>query len=293
LVTYMRDDVVHGSAVSFGAVVDGGIVDLGARLGPEIVSVRDLLERGDLDVARDRLAATAGGPDIDIDLDAVTLLPPVPDARKVFGIGLNYAAHRDESRSQAAEHPTVFTRLPDSHVGHGQPIVKPAASDQFDYEGELAVVIGRRCHQVAADRALAHVAGYAAFNDGSVRDWQFHSTQWIPGKNWYRSGAFGPWLVTADELTDITAQTLTTRVNGEVRQQSPIADLIFDVPTLVAYISSFTPLLPGDVIATGTPSGVGAYRDPPEFLAAGDVVEVEITGIGTLRNPVIADEDEA
>ncbi len=185
----------------------------------------------------------------------------------------------------------MFTRFTDSQVGHGQPIIKPDVSDQVDYEGELAVVIGQGGHQIPEAAAMDHVAGYAAFNDVSVRDWQRHTTQFVPGKNFFHAGAFGPWLVTADELPEITAQELTTRVNGETVQHAPISDLLFPIPRLIAYISAFTPLSPGDVIATGTPGGVGFYRDPQLFLFPGDVVEVEISGIGTLRNLVAAEKD--
>jgi 2-keto-4-pentenoate hydratase/2-oxohepta-3-ene-1,7-dioic acid hydratase in catechol pathway len=168
--------------------------------------------------------------------------------------------------------------------------VRPRASTKFDYEGELAVVIGRTARHVSRDRALEYVAGYTCFNDGSLRDWQGHSTQFTPGKNFEGSGAMGPWLVTSDELPDPAALHLTTRVNGDTVQSAPLSDLLFDVPALIEYISTFARLEPGDVIATGTPGGVGAYRTPPLWLRPGDVVEVEIDRIGVLRNSVI---DEA
>ena len=261
-------------AVAHGAVVDDGIVELGTG------SLRGLIERG--------LPTSVGAPTLN--LDEVTLLPPVPDSAKVFAIGLNYVAHREEGgRFERDPYPSVFTKTADSHVGHGETIVKPSVSEQYDYEGELAVVIGRRCHRVAPNDALAHVAGYAVYNDGSVRDWQHHSTQWVVGKSFYRSSAFGPWLVTPDEVGDLTTLTLTTRVNDDVRQKASVSDLIFDVPTVISYLSTVTPLLPGDVIATGTPAGVGSAMKPPTFLQPGDVVEIEISRVGTLRNQVVGE----
>jgi 2-keto-4-pentenoate hydratase/2-oxohepta-3-ene-1,7-dioic acid hydratase in catechol pathway len=280
----------HQGATSYGVVsaAGDGIVDLGARLGPGLRSVRELLEAG---ARRGEAVREAAGGAADLALDMVELLPPVPDSRKIFAIGLNYDEHRAEGNRPKADFPTVFTRFPDSQVGHGQPIVKPDVSDKVDYEGELAVVIGAGGFHIPEGAAMEHVAGYAAYNDVSVRDWQRHTSQFIPGKNFFHAGAFGPWLVTADELPDIPSQTLTTRLNGEVMQHASIGDLLFPIPRLVAYLSAFTPLSPGDVIATGTPAGVGVYRDPPVFLLPGDVVEVEISGVGTLRNPVAAEKD--
>jgi len=280
----------HQGTTSFGVVsaTGDGIVDLGARLAPDVRSVRDLLEAG---AGQGEAVREAAGGAADLALGEVELLPPVPDSRKVFAIGLNYDDHRAEGNRPKVDYPTVFTRFTDSHVGHGQPIVKPDVSDKVDYEGELAVVIGPGGWQIPEGAAMEHVAGYAAYNDVSVRDWQRHTTQFIPGKNFFHAGAFGPWLVTADELPDVTAQELTTRLNGEVVQHASISDLLFPIPRLIAYISIFTPLSPGDVIATGTPAGVGVYRDPPLFLFPGDVVEVEISGVGTLRNPVAAEKD--
>ena len=181
----------------------------------------------------------------------------------------------------------IFVRFADSLVGHLEPIVRPPESVQLDYEGELAVVIGRRARRVPRERALEHVAGYSCFNDGSVRDFQRHGPQWTPGKNFRASGAFGPWLVTADEQDDPTRFRLTTRLNGDVMQSESVAELCFDVPALIEYCSTFTQLEPGDVIVTGTPGGVGAGRRPPIWMKDGDVVEVEIDGIGTLHNPVV------
>jgi 2-keto-4-pentenoate hydratase/2-oxohepta-3-ene-1,7-dioic acid hydratase in catechol pathway len=194
-----------------------------------------------------------------------------------------------QGESRTVGWPTVFVRFHDAQTGHNEPMIRPKASTRYDFEGELAVVIGRDARHVKAEEALSYVAGYAAFNDGSVRDWQGHTTQFTPGKNFYRSGAMGPYLVTADEAPDPSTLRVVTRLNGVEVQNGPTADMIFDVPALIAYISTFTPLSAGDVIATGTPRGVGQARKPPLYMTGGDVVEVEIAGIGLLRNP-IADE---
>jgi len=187
------------------------------------------------------------------------------------------------------EHPVLFVRFANSLVGHGQPMVCPAASERFDFEGELAVIIGRRARHVTAAAAHEYVAGYSCFNDGSVRDFQRHSGQFTPGKNFVASGAFGPWMVTADEAPDAKEMTLETRLNGKVVQHESTGQLHFDIATLIAYISIWTELVPGDVIATGTPGGVGAGRKPPLWMRPGDTVEVEISGLGCLSNPIVAE----
>ncbi|WP_137134162.1 fumarylacetoacetate hydrolase family protein [Rhizobium sp. FKY42] len=222
----------------------------------------------------------------DLDLDAVTLLPPIPDPGKVFCVASNFREGKP-----APDYPLLFTRCAEAQTGHRSPILMPAVSDSFDFEGELAVVIGQPGHKIERSRAWHHIAGYACFNDGSVRDWQKHSSQFTPGKNFYRSAGFGPSLVTPDAVPDFTALTLTTRVNGEVKQQIGMADMIFDPAWLIAYISTFCPLNAGDVIVTGTPGGFGATREPKEFLSVGDVVEVEIPSVGHLINPVTRDHD--
>jgi 2-keto-4-pentenoate hydratase/2-oxohepta-3-ene-1,7-dioic acid hydratase in catechol pathway len=277
----------RAGVVSYGVVTDGGIVDLAFRRDER--SVREVLERGRLaDVARqvDGLAP-------DVGLDEVALLPPVLDSRKVLAVGMNYQSHRDEAQSErkivVTTEPTVFTRFADSHVGHEAGIVKPRVSAAFDYEGELALVIGRESYRVGQAEAMQCVAGYACYNDATARDWQRHTSQWTLGKSHRRSGAFGPWLVTSDEVGELADHAVTTRVNGEQRQHAPISDLIFGIPKLIEYISHCTPLYPGDVIVTGTSSGVGAALDPPRLLNVGDVVEIECSCVGTLRNTVVAD----
>jgi len=185
----------------------------------------------------------------------------------------------------------IFARYPDSLVGHGAPMVRPQVSVQFDYEGELAIVIGKSGRHIESGSALDHVAGYACFNDGSVRDYQRHTTQFLPGKTFWRSGSFGPWLVTPDEAGAIGDLGLVTRLNGIEVQRAKIDDLLFDPPELIAYLSAIYPLMPGDVIATGTTGGVGAFRKPPLWMKPGDRVEVTIDRLGTLRNSIIAEED--
>ncbi|MGG5818559.1 fumarylacetoacetate hydrolase family protein [Falsiroseomonas sp. HW251] len=224
-----------------------------------------------------------------VPLGGATLLPLIPNPGKILCVGLNYEDHRRETGRAVVENPTIFTRFADSQAAHLQPLLRPRVSTDFDYEGELAVVIGKGGRYIPRDRAFEHVAGYSCYNDGSVRDWQRHTIQFTPGKNFPQTGAFGPFLVTPDEVPDLDALTLTTRVNGQVVQQAGLDHMIFDVPRIIEYCSAFTPLSPGDVIATGTPGGVGAKRQPPLWLKPGDTVEVEITGIGLLRNG-IADE---
>ncbi|MBK1659041.1 fumarylacetoacetate hydrolase family protein [Paracraurococcus ruber] len=277
---------VAGGRASFGLVVGDGIVDCGKRL--PFADISAVLAAGGLPRLAD-LAGTAP----DLALAEVTLLPAVPSPlRKVLCVGLNYRAHVAESAGrEVPEQPRIFARLADSIIPHGAPLVRPRNSIQFDYEGELAVVIGRAGRHIPAARALEHVAAYTIFNDGSVRDYQKHSV--TAGKNFPWTGPLGPWLVTADEIPDPAALTLETRVNGERRQRTGTGDMILSVAALIEYISGFTPLSPGDVIATGTPEGVAHARKPPPWLRPGDVVEVEVSGIGVLRNPVIAEEDAA
>jgi 2-keto-4-pentenoate hydratase/2-oxohepta-3-ene-1,7-dioic acid hydratase in catechol pathway len=194
-----------------------------------------------------------------------------------------------ETGRTVTEHPTFFARFPDSQVGQGQPLLKPIESDDFDYEGELAVIIGKGGRRIAKENALAAIAGYSCYNEGSIRDWQRHTSQFIAGKTFFQTGSFGPWLVTADEIPDPASLTLETRLNGAVVQRSTTDLLITDIPALISYCSTIFPLSPGDVIVTGTPGGVGAKRKPPLWMKDGDIVEVEISGIGTLSNPVVAE----
>lgn len=219
----------------------------------------------------------------------VTFLPVIENPGKVLCIGINYATHVRETGREMPTYPMIFTRFADSQVAHLQPIIRPKASHKLDFEGELAVVIGKTARHVKAEDALEYVAGYACYNDGSVRDWQKHTIQFVPGKNFPCTGGFGPWLVTCDEIGDPQDLELTTRLNGQVMQHTRTSDMIFDVRHLIEYCSTFTELAPGDVIVSGTTGGVGAFREPPVWMKPGDTVEVEISGIGILRNS-IADE---
>lgn len=224
------------------------------------------------------------------DLGQLDWLPVIDSPGKILCIGLNYEMHRLEAGRAQTGNPSVFTRFADSQVGHNAPILRPKVSTELDYEGELAIVIGKGGRYIPRAQAMQHVAGYACYNDATVRDWQRHTPQFIPGKNFPRTGAFGPWMVTADEISNPAALQIETRINGLVVQSARLDQLIFSIPVLIEYCSSFTALSPGDVIATGTPGGVGFKRQPPLFLHPGDQVEVEIKGVGLLSNGVV-DED--
>jgi 2-keto-4-pentenoate hydratase/2-oxohepta-3-ene-1,7-dioic acid hydratase in catechol pathway len=269
---------------SYGAVVGDGIVDLGQRL--KHASVLDVLRAGALDEAR----KAAEGATPDLVLNSVTLLPPVVAPEKILCIGVNYANRNAEYKdgSEQPKYPSMFFRVPGSFVGHGQPVVRPKASPQLDYEGEICLVIGRQGRRIAKEQAMAHVAGYTLCNEGTIRDWvrhaKFNVTQ---GKNFDASGSLGPYFVSADEIDPAKPLHLTTKVNGETRQDDTTENLIFSFAELLAYITIFTTLKPGDIIVTGTPVGAGARFDPPRWLKPGDTVEVSVPGIGTLSNAVV------
>jgi 2-keto-4-pentenoate hydratase/2-oxohepta-3-ene-1,7-dioic acid hydratase in catechol pathway len=273
---------VRRGAAGFGVLVDDETVaDLTEAL-PGVGSLRELLaqdrvvESSDLVGSVDRLA-----------LADLQLLPVIPDPSKVICVGINYVAHAAEAGRTVGEHPVIFQRYADTLVGHDQALVRPTVSEQFDFEGEIAVVIGKAGEHIAPEDALDHVAGYTLFNDASVRDWQFHTHQYGMGKNFRSSGALGPFLLTADEVPDPSALGLQTFVNGEKMQEGSLDQLAFDIPTIISYVSQALAWRPGDIIATGTPSGIGFKRNPPVFLRAGDVVEVQAPRLGTLSNPVV------
>jgi len=270
---------------SYGAVTKQGVVDLGAALGSRYADLKALLAA---DAVAEAAAVAAQG-QASFGLADVTLLPVIPNPGKIWCCGLNYGEHVRETNREITEQPTFFLRVADSQVGHEQAMVRPPESTQFDYEAEIAVVIGRPGRRIAEADAGRHVAGYACYNDGSVRDWQRHTSQWVPGKNFWRTGGFGPWMVTSDEIPFGTLMTLTTRLNGEELQRATTEMMIHSIARQIAYVSTIAPLEPGDVIVTGTPGGVGARRNPPVWMKAGDVVEIEVDRIGVLRNPV-ADE---
>lgn len=265
---------------SFGRIDGDAVLDLGGGAGAP-ADLKGALAAGTLGtLAAGRRYALA----------EVVLLPVIPNPSKVLCVGHNYETHRQETGRAKADHPSIFTRFADTLLAHGQPIVRPRVSTSLDYEGELAIVIGRGGRAIAEGDAMKHVAGYACFNDASVRDWQWHTSQFTPGKNFPCTGGFGPWLVTPDEAGDLAAVHVTTRLNGQVVQDQPIGDMLFPIPRIVAYVSAFTALAPGDVIATGTPGGVGAKRTPPLWMKAGDKVEVDIGPVGLLVNRIIDEE---
>jgi 2-keto-4-pentenoate hydratase/2-oxohepta-3-ene-1,7-dioic acid hydratase in catechol pathway len=274
----------HDGKDRYGVVVEDGVVDAWQRLGDRFADLKAALAGGMAD-----LSALANGTAADLSIDEIEFLPPITNPDKIICVGLNYATHVKETGRSDSEYPVLFTRFANTQVGHKQPMVKPRDSDKFDYEGELAVVIGKKGRHVPVERALDYIAGYSCYNDGSIRDWQRHTHQFTPGKNFPGTGGFGPWLVTTDDIPDPTGLTLTTRLNGQELQRATTDQLIFDIPYLINYLSRFTELVPGDVIPTGTPGGVGFKKDPPLFMKPGDTVEVEITGIGTLVNPIVGE----
>ena len=271
----------HAGASKFGAVVESGIVDLSARTQGRWSGLREVLASK----ALPELAALAKGATADLQLADIDLLPVIPDPEKILCIGLNYASHVGEVGRELPKVPSVFSRLHNTLVPAGGNIVRPKASIAFDYEGELAVIIGERCRHVPRARALSVVAGYTCFLDASVRDFQKHSV--TAGKNFPATGPLGPWMVTAEVVEDPQRLELTTRLNGVVVQRDTTDHMIFDVATIIEYLSTVTWLEPGDVIATGTPDGVGLGRTPPLWMKGGDKVEVEISGIGTLNVNVV------
>ncbi len=266
---------------SWGIVEDGHIVDVGAKLRGRFANLREAIGADGL-----ALAAGAAKDAEKLPLDSVKLLPVITDPAKILCVGLNYETHRRETGRPASEHPTIFTRYPDSLIAHGDDIILPHVSTMLDYEGELGIVIGKGGRYIRRENALQHVAGYTCHNDATLRDWQRHTSQFTPGKTFPGTGPLGPYLVTPDEITDLDAVTLETRLNGVVVQSASIGHMIFPVSELIEYISSFTPLAAGDVIASGTPGGVGFKREPPLFMKPGDRVEVDISGVGLLVNGV-------
>lgn len=271
----------HHDDEGVGLLSEEGIVAL-SRHDPTLKSVSDLLSpEGWTRV--DRLGSHAP----DLITSEVSFLPLLAPGARIFCVGLNYKSHVHETGKDQPEYPTLFLRTHESLVGHEQPLLRPKASDKFDYEGELAVLIGRPCHDVSEAEALNFVGGYTCCNEGSIRDFQKHSGTGMTGKNFDASGSLGPWIVPASEIPDPARLLLTTRLNDKEMQRSSTDLLIYDIPRIVSYLSRCLELKPGDVIATGTPSGVGSRREPPVWMAPGDVVEVEISEIGVLRNVIV------
>jgi len=272
---------------SFGVVVGEGVVDLKTRLAPQFTSVLDLLRGGGLDIVRE----VVHGVRADFPLRELEFLPPVLAPEKIVCIGINYAnRNADYGEAEAPRYPSIFYRTPGSLVGHRQPIVRPRESEQLDYEGEIALVMGRTGRRIARERALDYVAGATLCNEGAIRDWmrhgKFNVTQ---GKNWDDSGSIGPWLVTSDEIDLSLPLRITAKVNGELTQDDTTGSMIKSFVDIIAYISTFMALKPGDIIATGTPVKLGPRREQPVWLKPGDVVEIEVPEIGVLRNSVVAE----
>ena len=281
LVTYSIRGSTH-----YGAIVDGGVVDLSARFGKDYPTLREVIAAG----ALLKLADGAAGRSPDHALDAISFQPPIPAPEKIICIGVNYPDRNAEYKdgSDAPKYPSMFMRTARSFVGHNTPLVRPHASQQLDYEGELAIVIGKPGRHIGESQALDHIAAITLCNEGTIRDWvrhaKFNVTQ---GKNFDATGSLGPWIVPYTSEAQIADIRLTTRVNGETRQDDRTSRLIFPFRYLINYISTFTTLEPGDIIVTGTPTGAGARFDPPRYLKPGDVIEVEAEGVGLLRNGVI------
>ena len=279
---------VDGST-GYGAVTDRGIIDLSARFGKELPTLREVVAAG----ALTKLAEDAARYQVDRALEGITWLPPIPAPEKIICVGVNYPDRNAEYKDgqDAPKYPSLFMRTPRSFVGHQTPLVRPLASAQLDYEGELVLIVGKAGRHIPESAALEHIAAITLCNEGTIRDWvrhaKFNVTQ---GKNFDCTGSLGPWLVPYTSESQIADIRLTTRVNGETRQDDRTSRLIFGFRYLINYISTFTTLAPGDVIVTGTPTGAGARLDPPRYLKPGDVVEVEADNIGVLRNGVI---DEA
>ena len=269
----------RSGTISYGIVSGDYVIDVGAQSNYRYAELAPALADPDF---------LAGFSDKapDCAIADIMLLPPIPDSRRIICVGLNYKSHIAETGREPPKYPMLFPRYPDSLVAAGVPLIRPTASDKFDFEGELAFVIGKPGRHIPVERAIEHVAGYACLNDGSIRDFQRHTIQFLPGKNFTASGSFGPWLVTPDEVGDLGAQTIETRLNGATMQKAMLNDLLFGVESLIAYMSTIWTLQPGDVVATGTTGGVGLFRDPQVWMKPGDLIEIEISRIGLLTNTI-------
>ena len=272
-------------ATTFGYLTsDGaGVVDAGARSA--YASLRQAIEA-------DALGALPGecGDKADLPLDGLIFAPTIPDPKKILCVGLNYKAHQEETGRGGEGVPTIFVRFAAAQVAHDQPMIRPRESNTLDFEGEIAMIIGRGGRRISRADALNHVVGWSIYNDGSVREYQRHTSQFTPGKNFHATGGFGPWMMTADEVGDPYSMALTTRLNGEVMQDATADLLVHGFEELIEFCSTFVELEPGDVIVTGTPGGVGAARKPPVFMDDGDHIEIEVKPIGVLSNPVVGED---
>ncbi len=267
---------------SYGAVVGERVVDLRAVFGARAPDLKAFIAADLVGEAQSTVSAAK----TTLALAEVQLLPVIPNPGKIFCIGLNYGEHVRETGKEVTEKPVIFLRVADSQLAHGEDIVRPRVSERLDYEGEIAIVIGKGGRHISEADSWSHIAGYSCYNDGSVRDWQLHTSQWAPGKNFWRTGGFGPWMVTADEIAPDQQMTLVTRLNGQEMQRATTDMMLHSIPRQIAYISAFIPLQAGDVIVTGTPGGVGNKRTPQVFMQPGDVCEIEVDAIGVLRNGI-------
>lgn len=274
----------HQGRASYGVVnaAGDGVIDVGARA--QYADLKAAIAAG----ALAGLARAAQGESA-IPLNAITYLPTITNPDKILCVGLNYKAHQEETGRGGEPYPTIFVRFAAAQMGHNQPMLRPRESNTLDYEGEIAMIIGTGGRRIPKERALEHVAGFSIYNDGSVREYQRHTSQFTPGKNFASTGGFGPWMMTCDEVGDLDAMELTTRLNGTVMQNAKSSLLVFGFAELIAFCSTFIELVPGDVIVTGTPGGVGSARKPPIFMDEGDLIEVEVKPIGTLSHRVIRD----
>lgn len=278
----MRLSTVKIAGRTTWGVVEGETFrDAGAILADRYADLKAAITAGLAGVAE----AAAKAPSFE--LSQLEWLPVIPNPDKILCVGLNYEMHRKETGRAEVDNPTIFGRFANSQTGHLRPILRPKVSTELDYEGELAVIIGQPGRYISREDALGHIAGFACYNDGSVRDYQRHTHQFTPGKNFPETGAFGPWMMTPDELGPLDDLRIQTRLNGQVVQDATFSQMIFDIARQIEYCSSFTRLEAGDVIASGTPGGVGAKRNPPLWMKPGDVVEVEIDRLGILRNPIV------
>lgn len=276
---------LHHNTPSYGIVQGDDVLNLTPLLGAQAPDLKSLIAHNMLDQAAKALASHKP----DLKFADLHLLPVITNPNKIVCVGLNYADHVRETGRELTESPALFLRVSESQIGHGQNIVRPPESHRLDYEGEIAVVIGKGGRRISEADSWSHIAGYSCYNDGSVRDWQVSTTQWTAGKNFWRTGGFGPWMVTADEIKPDQKMTLITRLNGQELQRATTDMMIHSIPRQIAYISTFIPLEPGDVIVTGTPGGVGNKRTPQVFMKPGDVVEIEVDAVGILRNGIVDD----
>ncbi len=277
-------NVLRGKTGTFGVVMDDGFIDLGPLLGHVCSDIIGLFEHNLIDEARELAKSSSAACRVD---ELVFRTPNDRSDARIFALGWAYAEHQAETGKEPPKFPNMFIRTPSSLVAHGQAVIKPMVSDTFDYEGEIALLVGKGGRHIPIEEAEAHIGGYSILMDGSVREWQKHSI--TAGKNFDKSGAFGPWVVPTADVPEPARLALATRLNGEQMQQAPFGDMVWNPAHLVHYISTFCELMPGDVISTGTPGGVGHKRNPQRFMQAGDTIEVEVEGLGVLCN-VVAQE---